>query len=183
MNTVTPIRPMTNAVAAFTSRQLETIKRTVAADCNTDEFDLFIEVAKMKGLDPFSKQVIPLVFSKDTPSKRRMSIVVTQDGLRSLAARCGDYRPAETEPSFEYDETRKGPGNPLGIVKCTTTLWKQDSAGAWHPVVGWSYWDEYVPLKEVADEYDWVDTDEVWPDSGKPKKRKVKKAGAASRME
>jgi hypothetical protein len=32
-----------------------------------------------------------------------MSIITTQDGYRSLAARCGDYRPSETEPEFTYE--------------------------------------------------------------------------------
>lgn len=180
MNSVAALR--TNAASAFTSRQLDTIKRTVARDCSDDEFNLYIEVARMKGLDPFSKQVIPIVFSKNDADKRRMSIVVTQDGLRSLAARCGDYRPAEAEPEFVIDEKIKGPDNPLGIVKCTTTLWKQDHRdGKWHPVSGWAYWEEFAPVKEVAEAYDWVDTGEKWEDSGKPKKRKVPKAGATSR--
>jgi phage recombination protein Bet len=181
MNNVV-VRPFSSAAAAFTSRQLDTIKRTVAADCNNDEFDLYIEYARMKGLDPFSKQVIPIVFSKDTPAKRRMSIVTTQDGQRVLAARCGDYRPAEEEPTFEIDEKLKGPTNPLGIVKCTTKLWKQDRGGEWHPVQGWAYWEEYAPLREEADEYEWIETGETWPDSGKPKKRKQKKVGAAIRL-
>jgi len=52
----------TTAVAlpsiAWSSRQLDTIKRTVAKDTNNDEFDLFIEYCKVKGLDPFSRQAI-----------------------------------------------------------------------------------------------------------------------------
>lgn len=167
---------------AFTPRQLATIKRTIAADTNAEEFDLFIEYARVKGLDPFSRQVIPIVFSKNDATKRRMSIVTTQDGQRVLAARCRDYRPAETEPEFEIIPELKSDANPIGIVKCTTTLWKQDGrSGEWHPVKGWAYWNEYAPLREVADEYEFVDTGEVWPDTGKPKKRKQKKQGAAVR--
>lgn len=182
MNTVTALRPASNAAAAFTARQLDTIKRTVAADCSDDEFNLYIEYARVKGLDPFSRQVIPIVFSKSDPDKRRMSIVTTQDGQRVLAARCRDYRPAEDEPTFELDQALKNETNPIGIVKCTTTLWKQDNAGAWHPVKGWAYWDEYAPVREEAAEYEWQDTGETWPDTGKPKKRKVRKQGTAVRL-
>jgi phage recombination protein Bet len=143
MNNVAPIHTV-----SWTSRQLDTIKRTVAADTNESEFDLFVEYAKVKKLDPFSKQVIAVVFSKDDPKKRRMSIIVTQDGQRILASRCRDYRPAEDEPTFIIDPALKSPVNPLGVEKATVTLFKQDNAGVWHPVKGWAYWSEYAPTRE-----------------------------------
>jgi phage recombination protein Bet len=136
------------SVATWTSRQLDTIKRTVASDTNDDEFNLFIEYAKSKKLDPFSKQIIAVVYSKNDPDKRKMTIIVTQDGQRVLASRCRDYRPAEVEPEFVYSADLKSPINPFGIEKVTVTLFKQDSAGAWHPIKGWAYWDEYAPTKD-----------------------------------
>lgn len=132
----------------WTGRQLDTIKRTVAVDTNDEEFSLFIEYARAKHLDPFSKQIIAVVYSKNDPAKRKLTIIVTQEGQRVLAARCRDYRPAETEPEFTYDEALKGPTNPLGIEKATVTLWKQDNAGTWYPVKGWAFWAEYAPTKE-----------------------------------
>lgn len=177
MNQIARIHP-TNAIASWTSRQLETIKRTVAKDTNEDEFNLFIEYARVKQLDPFSKQVIAIVFSKDDAAKRQMTIITTQEGCRVLASRCRDYRPEETEPDYEYNTSLKGPANPLGIVKCTVKLWKQDAGGAWHPVNGTAYWDEFVPLKTNPDAFRWEDTGEVWPDTKKPKKRKVAIDGA-----
>lgn len=176
MNQVVKLNQAT--VGAWSSRQLDTIKRTVAKDTNDSEFDLFIEYARVKGLDPFSRQVIAIVFSKDDAAKRQMTIITTQDGCRVLAARCLDYRPEETEPEYEYDTALKGPKNPLGIVKCTVKLWKQDNAGKWHPVNGTAYWDEFVPLKTNPGAFEWVDTGETWPDTGKPKKRKQVKEGA-----
>lgn len=146
MNQIARIQP--TGVTSWTSRQLDTIKRTVARDTNDDEFNLFIEYAKAKQLDPFSKQIIAIVYSKDNAEKRKMTIIVTQDGQRVLASRCRDYRPAETEPDFTLQAGLKSPTNPLGIEKVTVTLWKQDGAGTWHPVKGWAYWDEYAPVKE-----------------------------------
>jgi len=177
MNQIARIHP-TNAVAAWTSRQLDTIKRTVAKDTNEDEFNLFIEYARSKQLDPFSKQVIAIVFSKNDDAKRQMTIITTQDGCRVLASRCRDYRPEETEPDYLCDPALIGPANPIGIVKCTVKLWKQDNAGMWHPVNGTAYWDEFVPLKPNPDAFRWEDTGEVWPDTKKPKKRKVAIEGA-----
>jgi phage recombination protein Bet len=139
----------------------------------------------VKGLDPFSKQVIAIVFSKNDPEKRQMTIITTQEGCRVLASRCHDYRPEETEPDYVYDPALKGPANPLGIVKCTVKLWKQDSAGKWHPVNGTAYWDEFVPLKTNPNAFEWVGTGEYWADSktGQPtnreKERRQLKQGAS----
>jgi phage recombination protein Bet len=146
MNQIARIQPA--GIASWTSRQLDTIKRTVARDTNDDEFNLFIEYARSKQLDPFSKQIIAVVYSKDNAEKRKMTIIVTQDGQRVLASRCRDYRPAETEPEFIIQAGLKCPTNPLGLEKVTITLWKQDSGAVWHPVKGWAYWDEYAPVKE-----------------------------------
>lgn len=179
MNDMT-VRPAT--ALDYSNRQLSLIKRTIASDCNEAEFDLFIEAARHMGLDPFRRQIMPLVFSKGDKDKRRMSLIVGIDGFRVIAARCADYRPDENEADIAYDPDAKSDSNPLGIVKATVTAWKQDRNGNWNPVRGVAYWDEFVPLKEESDGgYDWIETGEVWPDSGKPKKKKVPKNGATVR--
>jgi len=166
-----------NAITHYTHspRQLALIQKTVAKDCNNDEFNLFVEVARAKGLDPFLGQIIPMVFSKGDAEKRKMTIIISRDGQRVIAQRCGDYRPASKTPVYEYEKDLVSPTNPLGIVSATVFLWKQDQkTGQWFEVAGQSYWDEFAPIKEDAEGgYDWVDTGEVWKDSGKPKKRKV----------
>jgi len=166
-----------SALARLTDAQERTLKQTIAIDCNADEFDLYMSVVRNTGLDAFRRQVIPIIFGKreKDPAKRRMSIVVTQDGLRTLAARAGGYGAARAEPAFECDEKLIGPTNPLGIVKCTTTLWKQDKypPHGWTEVNGWAYWSEYAPIRQEAESYDWIDTGETWEDTGKPKKKKV----------
>ncbi|UYQ71010.1 phage recombination protein Bet [Pelagibacterium flavum] len=134
----------------LTSSQLAVIKNTVAKDCNRDEFDLFMETSRSFGLDPFRKQIIPLIFSKDKPDKRRMSIVVSRDGLRVIAQRCQNYRPASEKAEWEFDESLIGPLNPKGIVSCTVYLWQQDNRGEWFRVKGEAEWDEFAP---IADEW------------------------------
>lgn len=175
---------MGNGVQTYdlSPRQLQLIQRTVAADCSAEEFNLFIEAAKHYRLDPFRRQIMPLVFSKSDAAKRRMSIVVGIDGQRILAQRCGNYRPASEPPEYELDETLKGPANPLGIVVCRTKLWQQDNLGEWFPVAGEAYWEEFAPIRNLGDEdaYEWIETGEKWPDSGKPKMRKKLKAGAST---
>jgi len=166
MNAVTPY--------SHSPRQLALIQNTVAKDCNNDEFNLFIEVARAKGLDPFLGQIIPMIFSKGDAAKRKMTIIISRDGQRVIAQRCGDYRPASRTPLYEYDPSLTSPINPMGIVSATVFLWKQDhKSGQWYEVAGQAFWDEFAPVKNEAEGgYEWVDIGETWPDTGKPKKKK-----------
>lgn len=150
MNTqaVVPLRPRD-----YSDSQLSLIKRTVASDCSRDEFDLFIEVSRRVGLDPFRRQIYAVVYSKDNPEKRKMSIITGIDGFRAVAARNKDYRPDEDEPDFKVNPELKGPTNPLGLERAKVRCFKLAPDGEWHPVVGVAYWDEFAPVKEVW-EYD-----------------------------
>ena len=150
MNTqaVVPLRPRD-----YSGNQLSLIKRTVASDCSRDEFDLFIEVSRRVGLDPFRRQIYAVVYSKDNPEKRKMSIITGIDGFRAVAARNKDYRPDEDEPDFKVNPELKGPTNPLGLERAKVRCFKLAPDGEWHPVVGVAYWDEFAPVKEVW-EYD-----------------------------
>lgn len=140
-----------NAIAKFdlSPRQLILVKNTIAKDCNNDEFDLFSEVAKAKGLDPFLGQIIPMVFNKGNAEKRKMTIIVTRDGQRVIAQRCGDYRPASRPPVYEIDKALACPTNPLGMVSATVFLWKQDpKTSDWYEVAGQAFWDEMAPISD-----------------------------------
>lgn len=144
MNTVAPIRPI-----EMTAKQLDLIKRTVAADCSAEEFDLFIEVARRVGLDPFRRQIYAVVYSKDKADKRKMSIITGIDGFRSVAERSGKYRPGEDEPEIYYNEVEKNPDtNPLGIERAVVTCFKFGPDGQWHKLKGVAYWSEFAPIKE-----------------------------------
>lgn len=143
----TDLVPIANLPALYNPKDLALIRRTVAADTSDDEFSLFINKARHLGLDPLRRQVYAFVFSKDKPDKRRMSIIVAIDGLRTIAARAGDYRPDENEPEFEYDDAQKGSTNPLGLVKVTVRVWKF-SHGDWHKITGTAYWDEAAPIRD-----------------------------------
>jgi phage recombination protein Bet len=147
MNAVVPM-----ASPGFNNRQLDLIRRTVAADTNADELELFIHTAKHLRLDPLRRQIYAFVFSKDKPDKRRMSIIVAIDGFRAIADRTGCYRPDEEEPTFEIDPAAvNAETNPIGLVKATVRVWKH-AHGAWHKVTASAYWDEYAPIK---DEWAW----------------------------
>lgn len=145
MSNVVPITPS----SVFSAAQLELMKRTVAVDTHSDEFDLFVAVARRTGLDPFRKQISAIVFSKNDAKKRRMSIITTIDGLRVIAARSLRYRPDEDEPAYECDPEEKSETNPLGITKARVRIYIRDEGGQeWRPVSGVAYWSEFAPIKE-----------------------------------
>ena len=139
----------------YNGAQLALIRKTVAADCNDMEFDLFVTVARNAGLDPFRRQISALVFNKNKPDKRRMSIITGIDGLRAIAARSARYRPDEDEPAFTADPSLKGETNPVGLEKAVVRVYIRDDRGdTWRPVAGVAYWDEFAPLSEEWTEGD-----------------------------
>jgi len=131
----------------YDPKTINLIRRTVAADTNDDEFNLFVNMARSLNLDPLRRQIYAFVFSKNDAAKRRMSIIVSIDGFRAIAEATGNYRPDEDEPAFEIDPSLKSPLNPQGIVKVSVRVWKY-SHGDWHRVTGVAYWDEYAPIKD-----------------------------------
>ena len=136
--------------SGFRPHQLELMRRTVAASCTDAEFDLFIEATQHYGLDPFRRQIMPLVLGAYEPGRRRMVVVVSIDGQRILAQRCGNYRAASEPPKVHCEKSRKGPTNPLGILYARVRLWQQDQRGDWFPVVGGAYWDEFAPISAAS---------------------------------
>ena len=164
----------------YSPAQLDLMWKTAAKDCNQIEFSQFIHVAGHLGLDPMRKQIYAMVFNKSDDAKRQMSIFIGIDGYRTVARRTGDYRPDDKPPRFTIDPAAIDPDvNPQGIIDCEVTAYFH-SHGEWHPVPHKVEWQAYAPIIESGDEdaYEWVDTGETWPDSGKPKKRKQLKPGA-----
>lgn len=174
MPNLVPDAPL--ATASFTTKQIQIIKQTVAKDTNGDEFDLFMETARMLGLNPFKRQVGARVYNKNDAKRRSMAIITEIGGFRAIAARQKDYRPDDKEPDYIYNDDLKSVANPLGIERCTVRAYKLDPNNEWQTVVGVAYWDEFAPIKEdCPDGWSWEETGEVWEDSGKPKNRRVPK--------
>lgn len=136
---------MTTLPALYEGKNLDLIRRTVAKDCDGAELDQFIHICRAVNLDPLRRQIYAFVFNKDDPKKRQMVVVTSIGGYRAIAERTGNYRPDDQAQRITYDETLKGPANPLGIVSAEVTVYKY-AHGTWFPAVGEAYWDEYVPL-------------------------------------
>ena len=63
----------------------------ICKDLTEPEFNLFLRNSIHRGLDPFVGQIVPMVFNKRDPSKRRVTYVTTIDGYRSIASQSGKY--------------------------------------------------------------------------------------------
>lgn len=167
-----------------TDSMVSLIKRSAFRDCNDVEFDEAVAVARELRLNPLRKQIYAFVFDKDQPT-RNMVLVVAIDGGRAIAARTGNYRPDDAEPHWTYDDKLMGPANPHGIVKCTVGVFHRPTAeDPFQRIVGAVHWDEFAPIilgGSSEDDYEWIETDQVWPEghkrAGQKKMRKKLKPG------
>lgn len=135
----------------FTGNQLQIIKRTVAPGLNDTEFDMFIEQARLHGLNPIKKEIYGLIYMRSKKNddgswgkERQLTLITSIDGFRIIAERTGQYRPDENPPRYEKCEVTTG--NPKGIESATVTVYKMDSKGNWHPATATAYWDEFAPI-------------------------------------
>ena len=79
------IVPIAKNEVLYNERTLELVRRTVAADTNNDEFNLFITWARSMGLDPLRRQIYAFVYNKDKPQWRQMTVVTAIGGYRSTS--------------------------------------------------------------------------------------------------
>jgi len=85
------------AVQKFSNEELDLIKKTVAKDATDQELALFLYTAKMRGLNPLTRQVH---FVK---RGGQGTIQTGIDGFRLIAERSGKYAPGSKPTIFEYD--------------------------------------------------------------------------------
>lgn len=141
-------------MATLTPANMRLIKQTLARDTNDQEFDLYVEMCRLTGLNPIRKQIYAVVYNANN-DRRQMVIITSIDGFRAIAARNGDYRPADEEPEVIYKEDLIDPKrNPKGIERAIYKAWKRDVHGEWFPVVGVAHWESFAPMKDVWENVD-----------------------------
>lgn len=131
---------MTQAMAArsendveWNDEQRKIIRDQFANGANDSEFAALMETARVRGLDPFKKQIY---FVKRWDSQRRCEVWATQvsiDGLRGIAERTGRYD-GQDEPEWIYDEKGQLRG-------CKVRVHRKDHS---RPSVGVAFFAEYV---------------------------------------
>lgn len=73
-------------VVRFDQSQRDLIRKLYAPGVNEMEFAAFLEICQRQGLDPFARQIYAI------PRSGKMTIQVSIDGLRLIAADTGEYR-------------------------------------------------------------------------------------------
>jgi phage recombination protein Bet len=82
----TEIAKRQTAEIDFTTEQIDVMRKTIAKDATPIEFELFLNIAKSAGLNPFHRQVF---FVKRGGIGQTTASI---DGLRLIAHRTGQYR-------------------------------------------------------------------------------------------
>lgn len=108
----------------------ELLKKTICKGSTDEEFELFYNICKKTGLDPFSKQIYSI--------KRggQMTHQTSIDGFRLIAERTGRYAPGR-EPTYTYDKDGK-------LISATSYVKKMTPDGTWHDVAATAFYSEYV---------------------------------------
>jgi phage recombination protein Bet len=126
---------MSNLVQTnWDSSQIEIIKQQIAKGCSDGELALFGQVCQRTGLDPFSRQIYAI------SRGGKMTVQVSIDGFRTIAARSGLYGGSVTEWCGEdgiWCDVWLGSGNPSAAK---TTVWRNGSP---HPFVGVAKFSSY----------------------------------------
>lgn len=134
----------------FTPEQRAMIRETFANGASEKEFQVLLEVAKVRRLNPLLRQVH---FVKRRDKRRNVdvwSVQVSIDGLRAIAERTGKYD-GQDEPEYERDKDGY-------ILSCKVKVYRKDWS---RPAIGIAHWSEYVQEYDGKPTKFWADMPHV----------------------
>lgn len=131
---------MSNDIAIFDDKQLETIKSMYCKGLSDEEITVFMHICARTKLDPFARQIYAVPRWDSKTGKNIMSIQTGIDGYRLIAERTGKYSPGK-EPVFQYDQNNK-------LRSATAFVKKMTDDGTWHEVAATAFFHEYCQKKK-----------------------------------
>lgn len=124
----------------WTEKKVQLLKDTICKGSDNAELELFIEVCKQTGLNPFMKQIYPVKRWVSDLKKWVMTFQTGIDGYRLIAERSGKYSPGRAT-EYKYDD--KG-----HIISAVAYVKKQTGDGSWHEISSEAFYSEYVAKKK-----------------------------------
>lgn len=124
---------------SFDAQKTELIKKMVGAELTQVEFEVFIAVARARGLDPLLGQMHAV--KRNLDGKSKMVIQVGIDGLRAIAQRTGEYAGCD-KTLFEYDEEKR-------IISAEVTVHRMVK-GNKCSFTATADWSEYYPGEKMG---------------------------------
>lgn len=128
----------------WTAPQIALIAEQVAPDANGSELELFLTVAKARGLDPFARQIHAVHRWDGRKKKNVMSIQTGIDGLRAIAQRSGEYVGNDDPVYLEGGPDQRYP------LSATVTVWRLVQ-GQRCAFTATARWDEYCAKNREGD--------------------------------
>jgi phage recombination protein Bet len=125
----------TVSTTSFSGSEIELIRDTICKGGTPEEFNLFLNVCKMTGLNPFVKQIYAIKRWDNNLKREAMTPQTSIDGFRLIADRTGRYCPGR-EPTYEYNTDGS-------LKKATAYLKKQTMDGTWQEVSAHAFYDEF----------------------------------------
>ncbi len=136
-----------SAIASWDASQIDIIKNQIAKGCSDGELQLFSQVCQKTGLDPFSRQIYAIVRNQYNPDTRqkepKMTIQLSIDGFRTVAARSGLYGGSTTEWCGDDGIWRDVWLSTKPPAAAKTTVYRKGSA---HPFTGVARFESYAPI-------------------------------------
>lgn len=123
----------------YSSEQVKLLADTIARGCDEAELKLFLEIAKLKRLNPFDGQIRPVKRWNSDLGREAMVIQVGIDGYRSTASRTEEL--AGIDDAVFDSEDHPQPK----WAKVTVYRW---SHGEKIPYTATARWSEYVQKKK-----------------------------------
>jgi phage recombination protein Bet len=135
--------------ATMDRAQIELIKRTVAKGATDDELELFVQICKRTGLDPFQRQIYAIKRWDPGLGKEVMQTQVSIDGLRTLAndsdSVAGQYGPYWCGSDGAWRDVWLASGQPRAAKVTVLRALQKGGLAEFHGV---ALWDSYAQKKK-----------------------------------
>ena len=122
----------------FSSEQIKLLAETVAKGCDQNELAFFLQVAKLKRLDPFTGQIHCVKRWDSSAGREKIVIQTGIDGYRVTASRSGDLAGSD-DPVYDTED-----GEHPNWAKVTVYRYGRNDERI--PYTATARWSEYVQL-------------------------------------